>query len=56
MCLDHLGNVYSKMGRAAKAVYYYLQSLKVRRLLRERVCVCVCARERERQRECVCVI
>jgi hypothetical protein len=53
VCLDHLGNVYSKMGRAAKAVYYYLQSLKVRRLVRERVCVC--ARVRERDRESVCV-
>ena len=41
MCLDHLGNVYSKMGRAAKAVFYYQQSLKVRRLVREGESVCV---------------
>ena len=31
MCLDHLGNVYSKMGRAIKAVEYYHKSLVVKR-------------------------
>jgi len=31
VCLDHLGNVYSKMGRALKAVEYYQKSLVVKR-------------------------
>ena len=31
VCLDHLGNVYSKMGRPSKAVEHYKKSLVVKR-------------------------
>ena len=31
VCLDHLGHVYSKLGKAEKAVTYYTMSLRVKK-------------------------
>jgi len=36
VCLDHLGNVYSKMGRSEKAVTYYTMSLRIKREVRDK--------------------